>query len=137
MKDWGEIKLEKINSRDFWNIFDELSNDNSGFLHNKSIILEAYKNENLYGLRVNETDNMYKRGARMDNIFCKNSWYLLPCFCIKENNKAIIIWTHTRARRMGFAKLLIKLLDIKYAYNPLPDSMEFWKKCNIKFVDDL
>ena len=55
MDDWGEIKLTKIESDDFWCLFDELCNDNSGFIHNRATILEAYKEENLYGLRVNET----------------------------------------------------------------------------------
>ena len=134
MKDWGEIKLIQIDCDEFWYIIDELCDDNSGFLCNKSTIVEAYKNGNLYGLSVNETDKMYERGAKMDNIFCKYSFYLLPCFCIKENTKAIIIWTHTRARKMGFAKKLVELLNIEYVYNPLPDSIEFWKKCNIKTV---
>ncbi len=134
MNDWGEIELTQIDSDDFWCLFDELGDDNSGFLCNKSTILEAYKKGNLYGLRVNETDKMYEREARMDNIFCENSWYLLPCSCVSPNNKAIIIWTHTRARKMGFAKKLVKLLHIKYAYNPLPDSIEFWEKCNVKMT---
>jgi hypothetical protein len=131
MNDWGEIKLNQIDNKEFWCLFDELCDDNSGFVHNRNIILEAYKDGNLYGLRVCETDQMYERGARIDNIFCKNSWYLLPCFCIKENNKAIIIWTHTRARNMGFAKKLVTLLQIEYACNPLPNSIGFWNKCNI------
>ena len=135
MNDWGEIKLTKIDSDDFWSLFDELSNDNSGFLCNRKTILQAYKDQNIYGLIVDETDKMYKRGAINDNIFCKNSCYLLPCFCIKENNKAIIIWTHKRARKNGFAKKLVELLNIEYAYKPLPESIEFWKKCNIKCVN--
>jgi len=131
-EDWGEIKLIQIdNSDDFWCLIDELYNDKSGFCNNRSIFLEAYKNGNLYGLRVIESDKMYERRARADNIFCSNSFYLLPCFCIKETNTAIIIWTHTRARKMGFAKKLVYLLNIKYAYNPLPDSIDFWKKCNV------
>jgi len=134
MENWGEIKLIQIDSNnDFWYLIDELCDDNSGFFNNRSTILEAYKNKNLYGLRVNETDEMYKKGEIMNNIFCNNSYYLLPCFCVKEDNKAIIIWTHTRARKMGFAKKLIELLKIEYAYNPLPDSINFWKKCNVKF----
>ena len=132
MEDWGEIKVIQIDSSDFWCLFDELYDDNSEFCNNRSTILEAYKNGNLYGLRVNETDKMYERGAIIDNIFCEESWYLLPCFCVKENNKAIIIWTHTRARKMGFAKKLVELLRIEYAYIPLPDSIDFWKKCNVK-----
>ena len=111
MEDWGEIKLTQIDSSDeFWNLFDELRDDNSGFLHNRSTILDAYKNGDLYGLRVNETHKMFERGARIDDIFCKDSWYLLPCFCIKEDNKAIIIWTHSRARKRGFARKLVELL---------------------------
>jgi len=35
---------------------------------------------------------------------------------------------------MGFAKKLVELLHIEYADNPLPDSIEFWKKCNIKLI---
>ena len=134
MNDWGEIKLNQIDSKEFWCLFDELCDDNSGFVHNRNIILEAYKADNLYGLRVCETDKMYERGARIDNIFCKNSWYLLPCFCIKENNKAIVIWTHARARNMGFAKKLVTLLQIEYACNPLPNSIGFWNKCNINIT---
>ena len=135
MEDWGEIKLTQIDdSDDFWCLFDELCDDNSGFLHNRSTILEAYNEGNLYGLRVSESNTMYERRARMDTIFCEDSFYLLPCFCVKENNKAIIMWTHQRARKMGFAKKLVELLRIEYAYKPLPGSIDFWKKCNIKFA---
>ena len=120
MNDWGELKLTQIGANDFWNLFDELCDDNSRFLFNRATILEAYKNGNLYGLTVDETDDMHKRNAGADLIFCQSMFrnlYLLPCFCVKEDNKAIIIWTHTRARNMGFATKLIKLLGIKYAYD--------------------
>jgi hypothetical protein len=132
MKDWGEIELTQIDSDDFWCLFDELCDDNSGFLYNRSVILEAYKKGNLYGLRVDETDKMYEKGARMNNIFCDSSWYLLPCLCVRENTEAIIIWTHRRARKMGFAKKLVELLQINSVFNPLTESLGFWKKCNIK-----
>ena len=137
MEDWGEIKLAKIDSGyEFWCLMDELYDDQSGFIHNKNTILEAYKNNNLYGLKVIETDNMFEREAMIDNIFCldSGSLYLLPCFCIKDDNKAIIIWTHSRARKMGFAKKLVNLLNIEYACHPLPESLDFWSKCNIKLM---
>jgi hypothetical protein len=35
---------------------------------------------------------------------------------------------------MGFAKKLVELFSIEYAYNPLPDSIDFWEKCNVKWV---
>ena len=130
---WGEIKVKKIEDGvDFWCLMTELLHDVSDFLYDKNTIIEAYKNGNLYGLNVNETDEMYQKGSRIDNIFCVDSMYLLPCFCIKEDNKAIIIWTHTRARNNGFAKKLVEILGIKYVDNPLPDSLEFWKKCNVE-----
>jgi hypothetical protein len=135
MENWGEIKLCQIDENDFWCLIDELFDDKSGFCNNRRTILEAYKNDNLYGLRVDETDKMYENRERENNIFCKYSWYLLPCFCVKESNNAIIIWTHSRARKMGFAKKLVNLLDIKYASNPLPDSLDFWRKCNVETKD--
>uniref|UniRef100_A0A6C0LM89 Uncharacterized protein n=1 Tax=viral metagenome TaxID=1070528 RepID=A0A6C0LM89_9ZZZZ len=124
MDDWGEINLTQIeDGGDFWCLMEELWDDNSGFLHNRNVLVEAYKNGNLYGLYVSETDAMYERGARIDDIFCDKSWYLLPCFCIKEDNKAIIIWTHSRARKMGFAKKLAELLKIEVPADPLPGSV--------------
>lgn len=133
MDDWGEINLKQIvDSDDFWCLMDELCDDVSGFVNNRSLILDAYGDGNLYGLNVVGTDSMYERGARMDSIFCSNSWYLLPCFCVKENNVAIILWTHSRARNKGFGKKMVELLQIKFAYYPLPESIEFWKKCNIE-----
>lgn len=133
MDDWGELMVTKIiDGCNFWHLFDELCDDRSKFLCNRDAIVEAYKNGNLYGLQVTETDLMYKRRARMDTIFCKGSWYLLPCFCIKENDKAIIVWTHSRARNNGFAKKMIELLEINSVYNPLPESIGFWEKVNIK-----
>ncbi len=130
--DWGEIKLEKINDgADFWHLIGELIDDNSNFFINKNKIVESYKEGTLYGLRVCETDKMFERSARMDEIFCQDSWYLLPCFCVKENDVAIIIWTHSRARKNGFASKLVKLLQIKHVFQPLSSSVEFWNKCGI------
>jgi hypothetical protein len=137
MDDWGEIRLNKIDSGDdFWCLFDEMCDDRSEFLYNRKMFLQAYKDGNLYGLRVDETDEMYKRRARMDKIFCEESWYLLPCFCIVDGRKAIIIWTHTRARKLGFGKKLVELLHIEFAWHPLSDSIGFWEKCNVAMLVD-
>ena len=118
---YGELKLTQIDSDDFWRLIDELCDDHSVFLHNKKTILEAYKEGNLYGLRIDETEEMYERGARMDEVFCKDSFYLLPCFCVKEKDTAILLWTHRRARNRGFAKKMVELLDLQVASHPLPD----------------
>jgi hypothetical protein len=137
MSDYGETELCKIESgEDFWNLIDELYNDGSGseFVNNRNIIVEAYKDGNLYGLEVGETFSMYERGARRDTIFCKDSYYMLPCFCIKEDDTAILIWVHSRARMKGYGKRMIELLGIKKAYRPLSDSIEFWEKLNIELL---
>lgn len=128
----GKIKLEQItDGDDFWCLINELIDDKSGFMCNKSMIVEAYKHGNLYGLRMNETNLMYKNDARAHKIFCKDSFYLLPCFCIKDDQEAIILWVHTRARLNGFGKLLIQELGIKVTRNLLHDSIGFWEKLNI------
>ena len=129
-----DVIVEKIDAGSFWCLIEEMIDDKSGFLHNRRTILEAYKHDNLYGLKVIETEDMYQRGASTDPIYCTNSFYLLPCFCIKEENKVIMIWTHTRARKMGFAKKLVEMLDVKYAHDVLPESIEFWKKCNVTVI---
>ena len=131
--DWGSIKLEKITeSSDFWALFDELVDDKSGFFHNRSSILDAYKNGMLYGLSIVETDSMYKRGAGNDSLFCKNSLYMLPCFCIKkEPDCCDMLWVHTRARRLDFGSELVRLLGITKVDNVLDTSIGFWDKCGV------
>lgn len=133
--DYGEIELVQIqNGDDFWALFEELVDDKSGFLGNKTYILEAYRTGNLFGLQICETSAMYERGALKDPIFCKsnNTFYLLPCFCIMREKTVEIIWTHSRARRMGFAKKLVELLHVEYAWNPLSESLGFWERLNIR-----
>ena len=59
MNDWGEIKLNQIDTGDdFWSIIDEITDDHSGFLNNRNTLIDAYKKGDLYGLYVNETDKM-------------------------------------------------------------------------------
>jgi len=97
------------------------------------MIVEAYRKGNMFGLQVCENAAMCERGALTDSIFCKKTFYLLPCFCIMREKTVEIIWTHTRARRMGFAKKLVELLNVEYAWNPLPESIGFWTRLQITF----
>jgi hypothetical protein len=134
--DWGPLELVSISDGDdFWALLHELVDDASTFLQTRSSIAEAYKAGTLYSLRMNETDSMYKRGARTDEVFAKGTCYLLPCFCIAESDKAVIIWTHTRARRMGFAKQLVELLNITEASMPLPSSISFGNHVTSKLIN--
>ena len=132
MDDWGCLDVIRVSyNSHFWNIIDELIDDNSGFVANRDMILDAYTGGNMFGISVRETPSMRIRNARNDNIFCKGGRYILPCFCIRDCDRAIIIWTHSRARRRGFAKRMVNVLGIKSAYRPIITSIGFWKKCNI------
>lgn len=137
-------------SEDFWALFDELCDDKSEFFNNRSTILNAYKNGKLYGMTLEEDDYLWgirnELKPRNNPLFCRDSnssLYLLPMFCIIEKDSSqelnsltetscIIIWNHTRNRRKGLAKKLVKLLNINKAHNPLQDSLSFWKACELK-----
>lgn len=128
------IKIEK--SSDFWSLYDELCDDQSVFLCNRDFILDAFKDGRLFGLKLKENDKLLKKNLFKEGIFCNSflsdcTLFLLPCFCIANNNKADIIWTHTRARRLGFGKKMVKELNIQTISNPLPESIKFWRSCGI------
>jgi ribosomal protein S18 acetylase RimI-like enzyme len=132
--DYGELRLVVIESGDdFWRLLDALEDDNSGFLHNKSWIVERYRDGMLYGLCVGETYSMFDRHAMNDPIFLKGSWYMLPCFCtkVKDTRTVDMIWVHSKARRQGLGKALVKLLGIDKAHCPLEEALPFWKACGI------
>jgi hypothetical protein len=139
MSDYGSTELHQIESvENFWALYDEIINDNSGFQYNRATLLEAFKNGNLWGLTIEETDSMDKRHATEDPIFVKhniaNTLYLLPCLCVlnNEGTKILIIWTHSRARRHGYAKKLVEYLSFDILLipdRPLPESIPFWKAC--------
>jgi len=147
MTDYGTIEMTLIERpEDFWALWDELEDDDSGFIHNRITLLDAFKKGEMYGLTVKETDSMYSRGADTDELFVKckgtNSLYLLPCILLldneymKEGNAQIsIIWVHTRARRRGFAKKMVNSLSECYENiilsHPLPESIPFWKACGL------
>lgn len=141
--DYGELVLVPIESgNEFWCLIKALQDDNSSFMNNIDTIVERYKEGNLFGLRVAETDSMYKRGARSDDAFCRTmhndlSWYLLPCLCTRIKHTAEICWVHSKLRRMGLGKAFVSFLDIQKAFNPLDDSLPFWKACNIHSVTSL
>jgi ribosomal protein S18 acetylase RimI-like enzyme len=136
--DYGDLCLVVIKSGDdFCSLLDALEDDKSGFiLHNKPWIMEKYRDGQLYGLCVKETDAMCQRHAWNDSIFLKGaSWYTLPCFCTILDDEhpftAQMIWVHSKARRLGLGKALVDLLAIDSVYCPQPESLAFWEACGI------
>jgi hypothetical protein len=133
---YGEIELAKIETgNEFFFLLDTLFEDeekylppDTGFRWNKRIIADSFKDGCLYGLRVNETKEMYEKNAWKDEIFGKGTFYLLPCFCIMTRDICEIIWIKSNIRKQGLGKKFIELLNIKKAYRPVKGSEYFWKK---------
>lgn len=121
-------KVKQITeSSEFWSLFDELQDDKSGFLHNRTLLLDAFRNGHLYGLEVDG------RQSQNSPLYCRGSFYLIPCLCIKYGRTVDILWTHSRARGNGFAKKLVRELSITKVRHPLEESLGFWKKVGIIF----
>lgn len=130
---WGALTVVRIDrSEDFWALFEELVDDASGFVANRITLLDAFKGGYLYGLVVTETADMHTNNVPpTDGLFCWSSncsqQYLLPCLCVQMAKEAIVIWTHGRARRNGFARQFVCQLGIEYALSRLHGSQPFWE----------
>jgi hypothetical protein len=110
----SEIETLKITQHDdFWCLIDELDNDNSGFIPNRKVVLDAYIKGNLYGLEITDANRSYVMGATNNKWLCTGSVCLLPCFFITENDEVVVIWIHSRARGIGLSKKIIQLQTLE------------------------
>jgi len=142
---WGPLRLvRELDGADFWMLYDELLDDGSGFRHNREVLLDAWKDGRMCGLAVDETDTMDRAPELLhEPLFARDkdgysntmaTRYLLPCFCVTgqaDATSAVIIWTHTRARRRGLGSALVQRLGITRADNPLEASAQFWTACGL------
>jgi GNAT superfamily N-acetyltransferase len=133
-----EYKVTKVvEASDFWALLDALVDDGSGFVNNRIALLDAFKNGDLYGMRVVETDEMYQNGQRRDPLFLEETFYMLPCLCVLDDDdkEAVrVLWTHSRARRRGIGRAFVTQLGLKKAMSPLPGSEAFWDACGVKQI---
>ena len=55
--------------------------------------------------------------------------YIFPCFCIPDMDAHTVefVWVHPRARRMGLASCMLRLLNITSVGTIAPRSVPFWK----------
>ncbi len=132
---WVDVVPTRINtSAEFACVINDLPDlcyDNTSFIRHKAMILDAYREGNLYGLKLKQPDAVCKKHELLDSISCFEFSCLLPCFCVKEKDTAILIWVHEDIRMMGFGRKLVKMLGITAADTPVPESMGFWNKLNI------
>lgn len=134
--DYGRPLLHPIvRGYDFWALFDMMTEEGSGFVNNRALLVQAYREGTLYGLKVAETEEMFSRQARRDPLFVplrhNATWYMLPCLCWctgkSSNRTAVILWVHNSVRRHGIGSTLVRLLRVVEVDTPLEESMPFWE----------
>jgi hypothetical protein len=140
-----EKTLEPIDDEDdFFQMYDALLKHDSGFIHNREILLKAWKRGGeLYTLQIKETQALFDdHDLRMDLALFADpdnphaSWLNLPIFCWRDHGDAcIMLWTAPHIRKLGLARELLGRLGIARAYNVLPASRSFWKHLAIPEVD--
>ena len=107
----------------------ELYHDNSGFLHNMSVLFDGFAMGRLYGLRLEETDDMYKHIGHHPMFMQSRFPWTLPAFCCLDETGAVdIIWVHPRVRHKGLASAFLHQLDVTRATVIVPESKGFWDK---------
>ena len=145
-EDWGELRVVKVTrGDDFWSLFDELNNDESGFVHNRNWLVDGFREGRVYSLVVIDTESMDSRKAYHDEIFAKQrdgmgdtKLYMLPCLCMTERGKrrvADILWVHTRARKLGLARALLDKLKINQS-DSIGEAVGFWEAMGFRKSDE-
>lgn len=133
------------NERQFFALYDMLVEHNSGFVHNREWLLEAWKHGGeLYFLQILETDELFKDSelrlklASFSRPECREnpslSLLYLPVFCWRRNGTCMMLWVAPFLRNLGLGSDIVNKLDIKGAHNVLPESRSFWKHIGIPEV---
>lgn len=131
-----------MDSDSLWAILDLLkdellTNNNEGFYHNRTILTDGFRDNKLYMLTYDETDELFNNLEYVQLHRLKNTFDTLPCFCLLDNKGEIdIIWTHKPYRKHGFAKCFINHFyanKVKHVNTIIPQSLEFWKYMGFQY----
>ena len=138
-----ELYAKKVSdSLLFFNIYDELVNENS-LCMNRDWLLDAYRENRLYVLALIKKDTLYNYLNQYNNSFLSinESSCIFPSFCIvsKERNDIVeLLWTRKSDRKKGYGTHLLKELNIKYALNfTTKRNKQFFDNRNIKLIDSI
>ena len=118
---------------------DQLTADKSGFLHSRDSFFDAWRNGNLYTMRIKETDELYKDhelcGALGYFLGANPSWLNLPVLCCRIDGDACeILWVAKHVRRLGLGMDLVRSLGIKRAPLVLDQSRGFWERTGVSMT---
>ena len=107
----------------------ELYHANSGFLHNMSVLFTSSAAGRLYGLQLEETEDMFRHNGHHPMFMQSRPPWTLPAFCcLSETGAVDLLWVHPRVRRRGLASAFLHQLDVTQATVILPESKGFWDK---------
>jgi hypothetical protein len=127
--DWSTAEVIAASSHNLEGFIRELYDANSGFLHNISVLYDGFAAGRLFGLRLTETEDMFRYKGHHRMFMQSRPLWTLPAFCcLSESGAVDLIWVHPRARKMGFASAFLRELDVTEATVIVPESKGFWDK---------
>jgi GNAT superfamily N-acetyltransferase len=117
--------------------------ETTGFWHNRGMLIDAYKRDELYVLKFTEDDDdTWDRGAlwellKKSGFIIPLAYRTMPCFCVVSGYQGRVddidmLWTQPEFRGLGLARVFVQHFEIKTVYNIVPESRGFWEKCGVK-----
>jgi len=119
-----------------WSENDKNGCGETGFIHNQSMVLEAFVKGRLYGLCMPETRMMYENVAPDDPHFMASSRtgrtrYRFPVFCAVDDDKRIdMLWVAASMRLRGLGTRLVECLKRQGVSGAvfIEDALPFWQR---------
>jgi hypothetical protein len=109
----------------FWKLIDCLIAEQSGFVHNRATLLDAYARSELYVIEFDDVQFGDYRNYFHDAEIDTNT---LPAFCMIDNGKIQMIWTSIRFRRCGLATTFVTHFKVTMVDQMVAGSEPFWEK---------
>ena len=141
--DWSTAQATLVDTGGvFLALLDEMERDRSGFIHNRTVLVEAFRDHQMFYMCVPETDAMFKdKDSRYHPRFmdwkqhADVPFYCLPIVAVigrKDESVIDILWVHSRCRRAGFGRMIVQQLGIKRAPCVMEDSVPFWNAPSVE-----
>lgn len=132
-----DVRVQKISSADgFWCLYNQMHDARicrlQECVHNRSHLLEAWRDDKLYCLEIDKLalfDDLEKRGRLQKMLLTHSAADLtIPAFCVVEHGSCDLMWVAPTFRRMGLGSVFVDKLEIKKISKLAPTEAEpFWK----------
>jgi hypothetical protein len=124
---YGNMQVALVtDQRVFFSLLDEIckesvrTRDGINFYQLRVSILDAFMQQRLFGVSIEETEEMYQRDAMMDGLFMVEGFYDIPCFCITAKqvpDTVEMMWVADRAGGKYIEELIIDTLRLQPTAN--------------------